>query len=223
MATHSRVLAWRIPGMGEPGGLPSMGLHRVGHDWSDLAAAAAPCVILSSFYLALACPYILPHSIPLVSPHLFCLLLFSWEVTSNSLWSHELQHVRLPCPSLSPGVWSNSCPLSWWFHPTISSSVAPFSFYPQSFPTSGYRGDLGLWVCFFSVTFSSLLYFLGSIYKWYHITFLSLSDLFHLHNALWDHPYCCKPQIFLSKCKVRYYTYPRGKHRQNILWHKLQQ
>ena len=41
MATHSSVLAWRIPGMGEPGGLPSMKSHRVGHDWSDLAAAAA--------------------------------------------------------------------------------------------------------------------------------------------------------------------------------------
>ena len=41
MATHSRVLAWRIPGTGEPGGLPSMGSHRVGHDWSNLAAAAA--------------------------------------------------------------------------------------------------------------------------------------------------------------------------------------
>ena len=41
MATHSSILAWRIPGMGEPGGLPSLGLHRVGHDWSDLAAAAA--------------------------------------------------------------------------------------------------------------------------------------------------------------------------------------
>ena len=41
MATHSNVLAWRIPGTGEPGGLPSMGSHRVGHDWSDLAAAAA--------------------------------------------------------------------------------------------------------------------------------------------------------------------------------------
>ena len=40
MATHSSVLAWRIPGTGEPGGLPSMGLHRVGHNWSDLAAAA---------------------------------------------------------------------------------------------------------------------------------------------------------------------------------------
>ena len=41
MATHSSVLAWRIPGTGKPGGLPSMGSHRVGHDWSDLAAAAA--------------------------------------------------------------------------------------------------------------------------------------------------------------------------------------
>ena len=41
MATHSSVLAWRIPGMGEPGGLPSVGLHRVGHDWSDLAAKYA--------------------------------------------------------------------------------------------------------------------------------------------------------------------------------------
>ena len=45
MATHSSVLAWRIPGMGEPGGLPSMGLHRVGHDWSNLAATVAEYII----------------------------------------------------------------------------------------------------------------------------------------------------------------------------------
>ena len=50
MATHSSVLAWRIPGTGEPGGLPSMGSHRVGHDWSDLAAAAA-----AGFYKSLQC------------------------------------------------------------------------------------------------------------------------------------------------------------------------
>ena len=52
MATHSSILAWRIPGTGEPGGLPSMGLHRVGHDWSDLAAAAAAIcqVHFSAFY-----------------------------------------------------------------------------------------------------------------------------------------------------------------------------
>ena len=51
MATHSTVLAWRIPGTVEPGGLPSMGSHRVGHDWSDLAAAAVAAVTVSAFIL----------------------------------------------------------------------------------------------------------------------------------------------------------------------------
>ena len=62
---------------------------------------------------------------------------FSVAVASTSLWPHGLQHPRLPCPSLSPGVCSNSCPLSWWCHPTIPSSVVPFSSCPQSFPASG--------------------------------------------------------------------------------------
>ena len=53
------------------------------------------------------------------------------------LWPHELQHSRLPCPLLSPGVCSNSCPLSQWCHPIILSSVAPFSSCPKSFPASG--------------------------------------------------------------------------------------
>ena len=53
------------------------------------------------------------------------------------LWPHELQQARLPCPSLSPGVCSNSCPWSQWCHPTILSSVAPFSSCPKSFPASG--------------------------------------------------------------------------------------
>ena len=65
------------------------------------------------------------------------LLLFSHSVVSDSLWPHGLQHTRLPCPLLSPGVCSNSCPLSWWCHPTISSSVTLFSSCPQSFPASG--------------------------------------------------------------------------------------
>ena len=56
---------------------------------------------------------------------------------SDSLWPHGLQHTRLPYTLLSPRVCSNSCPLSWWYYPTISSSVAPFSTCPQSFPTSG--------------------------------------------------------------------------------------
>ena len=55
---------------------------------------------------------------------------------STSLWPHGLQHARLPCPSPTPGACSNSCPLSQWCQPTISSSVIPFS-RPQSFPASG--------------------------------------------------------------------------------------
>ena len=62
---------------------------------------------------------------------------FSHSVVSDSLWPHGLQHVRLPCPSPTPGVYSNSCPSSWWCHPTIWSSVIPFSSWPQSFLASG--------------------------------------------------------------------------------------
>ena len=56
---------------------------------------------------------------------------------SNSLWPHELQHARPPCPSPTPGVHPNPCPLSRWCYPTISSSVIAFSSWPQSFPASG--------------------------------------------------------------------------------------
>ena len=68
---------------------------------------------------------------------LHMLLLFSRSVMSHSLWPHRLQHARLPCPSPSPGACSNSCPSSWWWHPTISSSVVPFSSHLQTFPSSG--------------------------------------------------------------------------------------
>ena len=69
--------------------------------------------------------------------------MFNWfssvaESVSDSLWPHGLQHARLPCPSPNPGVYSNSCPLSWWYHPAFSSSVIPFSSCLQSFPASGY-------------------------------------------------------------------------------------
>ena len=56
---------------------------------------------------------------------------------SNSLWLHGLQHTRPPCPSPTPGAFSNSCPLSQWCHPTISTSVVPFSSRLQSFPALG--------------------------------------------------------------------------------------
>ena len=62
---------------------------------------------------------------------------FSRSVVSDSLRPHGLQHARLPCPSPTPGACSDSCPLCWWCHPTISSSVIPFSSHLQSFPGSG--------------------------------------------------------------------------------------
>ena len=62
---------------------------------------------------------------------------FSRSVMSDSLWPHGLQHARLPCPSPTPGAYSDSCPLSRWCHPTISSSVVPFSSCPQSFQHQG--------------------------------------------------------------------------------------
>ena len=65
------------------------------------------------------------------------LLLFIRSAVSDSLQPHGLQQARLPCPSPSPRVCSNSCPLSWWCHQTISSSVIPFSSCLQSFPASG--------------------------------------------------------------------------------------
>ena len=68
---------------------------------------------------------------------LLLLLLLTPSVVSNSLQSHGLQHSRLPCPSPSRGACSNSCLLSQWCHPNISSSVITFSSYLQSFPASG--------------------------------------------------------------------------------------
>ena len=61
---------------------------------------------------------------------------FSHSAMSNSLWPHESQHTRPPCPSPTPGVHPNSCPLSRWYHPAILSSVVPFSSCPQSLPAS---------------------------------------------------------------------------------------
>ena len=68
---------------------------------------------------------------------LTCSVQFSHSVMSDSLQPQGLQHTRLPCPSPTPRACSNSCPLSWWCHPTISSSIVPFSSCLQSFPASG--------------------------------------------------------------------------------------
>ena len=62
---------------------------------------------------------------------------FSHSVVSDSLWPHKPQHARPPCPSPTPGVYPDSCPLSQWCHPAISSSVVPFFSCPQPLPVSG--------------------------------------------------------------------------------------
>ena len=99
-------------------------------DNSDLTMLYNPFnVLLNSvcFYLVENfCIYIYQRSVQ-----------FSCSVMSDSLRPHGLQHARLPCPSPTPRAYSNSCPLSRWCHPTISSSVIPFSSRFQSFPTSG--------------------------------------------------------------------------------------
>jgi len=80
---------------------------------------------------------------------------FTCSVVSDSLWPH-VKHARPPCPSPTPGAYSNSCPSSWWCHPTISSSVVPFSCF-QSFPASGSFPESVLhisWPKYWSFSFS---------------------------------------------------------------------
>ena len=80
---------------------------------------------------------ILPKETSLDRERQFSSLQFSHSVVSNSLPPHGLQHIRPPCPSPTPGVYSSSCPLSQWCHQIVSSSVIPLSPRPQSFPASG--------------------------------------------------------------------------------------
>ena len=85
MATHSRVLAWRIPETEEPGGLPSMGSHRVGHDWSDLAAAAADSILKSR-------DITLPAKVHLVKAMVFPVVMYgceSWTIKKAEHWRIE--------------------------------------------------------------------------------------------------------------------------------------
>ena len=79
-----------------------------------------------------------PHSVqPRASAYTFRSVQFSRSAVSDSLWPHGTQHARLLHLLPTPGVYSNSCPLSWWCYPAISSSVVPFSSWLQSFPASG--------------------------------------------------------------------------------------
>ena len=104
------------------------------HDtlWHVEANCKSECI--SWFYLAL---YKISWTHILVYAYFFIIYTqFSCSVMSDSLWLHGLRHTRLPCPSPAPGPCSNSCPLSQWCHPTISSSVVPFSSCLKSFLAS---------------------------------------------------------------------------------------
>ena len=113
---------------------------------------------------------------------------FSRWVMSDSLWPHELQHARLPCPSPTPGTCSNSYPSSQWCHSTISSSVIPFSFCLQSFPANRVFSNESVfcirWPKYWSFSISLI-----NIQDWFP---LGLTDLISLQskglkNLLQDH------------------------------------
>ena len=128
--------------------LPGSSTHGIFHQeyWSG-APLPSPTRVVSYSFLQeifqawntglLHCSWIFYQLSHQGNPTMASLLLFSSSVVSDSLRPNELQHTRLPCPSPSPGACSNSCPSSYWCHPTISSSVVPFSSHLQSFPASG--------------------------------------------------------------------------------------
>ena len=118
---------------------------QIAHLWSVIASSYSPLPFpfsflryVSDFLTIVSCNVLLQHIFSIGRMSIFvCQFQFSLSVVSDSLWSHGLQHARLPCLSLTPGACSNSCPSSWWCHPTISPSVIPFSFHLHSFLASG--------------------------------------------------------------------------------------
>ena len=118
-------------------------LFGVGFDWEAAlgdtgVSPPSRSGALFSFHHVLCCPdsWKLESTGKCTRHHQFSSAQFSHSVMSDSLWPHELQHARPPCPSPTPGVHSNSCPWSQWCHPVISSSVIPFSSCPQFVPAS---------------------------------------------------------------------------------------
>ena len=116
--------------------LPSPSVHGIAE--SDMTERLNWTELMQWVGSGITVPWLASEVQSTVSTFLFLLfLLFSCPVVSDSLQPHGLQHTRPPCPSPTPRVYSNSCPLSRWCHPTISSSVVPFSSCLQSFPASG--------------------------------------------------------------------------------------
>ena len=133
----------------------------------------------------------------------FLLVCFDWSVqfsrsvASNSLWHHEFQHARLPCPSPTPGVHPNPCPLCWWCHPTISSSVVPFSSCPQSFPASGSE--------------AGIIYLSNSFFPFKKVEASSGGpfEILSESDSLWESPADCRGEMILPPL-VMPVTYCQG-------------
>ena len=122
MTTHSSILAWKITWTEGPSGHQTMRLQEL-----DTTEQPSTHKLNND-----------KHEVVLPFPRTLSLSVqFSHSVMSDSLWPHEPQHARPPCPSPTPGVYPNPCPLSQWCHSIISSPVVPFSSCPQSFPASG--------------------------------------------------------------------------------------
>ena len=166
MATHSSVLAWRISGTGEPGGLPSMGLHRVGRDWSDLAAAYRWLIFEFD-----------------IKEDNYNGILFSWKFCCSVAKLCPTPYNPMDCnvpgfPVLySLPVCSNSCPLNQWCYPTTSSSVALFSSCPQSFPALGIFPMSWLFASDDQTTGASASVLPISILGWFPLRLLGLISL----------------------------------------------
>ena len=129
-------LPGKIPRTEEPGGPQSTGSQRVGHNWATEHAGASGYLWDRHHLRTLVSFSCLAHGSTHDSLNIRSVQ-FSHSVMSDSLGPHELQHTRPPRPSPTPKVYPNSSPLSWWCHPTISSSVVPFSSHVQSFPALG--------------------------------------------------------------------------------------
>ena len=106
--------------------------------WSAARQASLSFAVSWSLLKLMSIELVIPsRSSPKARVAIFSSVQFSRSVMSNYLRPHGLQHTRLSCPSPTPGVYSNSCPLSRWCHPTFSSSVVPFSSHLQYFTASG--------------------------------------------------------------------------------------
>ena len=121
--------------------LPDSSVHRISQarilEWVVISFHRGPSQLKDWTQISCTDKHILYHWVTREAPTYRRSVQFSCSVVSASLQPHGLQYARPPCPSPTPGVYSNSCPLSRWGHPTILSSVIPFSSCLQSFPVSG--------------------------------------------------------------------------------------